>query len=109
MTLSEAAARVGRNAARVGLIATVSVIIVISTLLPLLKEPARSSDTRTLAAFAVPLALPERNAGLPALVKPAIEHRKSRRRLGITSERPMRPRGSCLHPTYSRQVPLLLP
>jgi hypothetical protein len=59
MTLSEAAARVG-------LIATVSVIIVISTLLPLLKEPARSSDTRTLAAFAVPLALPERNAGLPA-------------------------------------------
>ena len=58
MTLSEAAARVG-------LIATVSVIIVISTLLPLLKEPARS-DTRTVAAFAVPLALPERNAGVPA-------------------------------------------
>jgi hypothetical protein len=51
-------------AARVGLIATVSVIIVISTLLPLLKEPARSSDTRTLAAFAVPLA---RNARLPAI------------------------------------------
>ena len=59
MTLSEAAARIG-------LIATVSVIIVISTLLPLLKEPARSSDTRTLAAFAVPLALPERSAGVPA-------------------------------------------
>jgi hypothetical protein len=59
MTLSEAAARVG-------LIATVSVIIVISTLLPLLREPARSSDTRTLAAFAAPLALPERNAGVPA-------------------------------------------
>ena len=53
-------------AARVGLIATVSVIIVISTLLPLLKEPARSSDTHTVAAFAAPLALPERNAGVPA-------------------------------------------
>ena len=66
MTLIEAAARVGLNAAQVGLIATVSVIIVISTLLPLLKEPARSSATRTLAAFAVPLALPERNAG-PAI------------------------------------------
>src|SRR5262245_44182587 len=67
MTLSEAAARVGLKAARVGLIATVSIIIVINTLSPLLKEPARSSDTRTLAAFAVPLALPERNAGLPAI------------------------------------------
>ena len=58
MTSSEAAARVG-------LIATVSVIIVISTLLPLLREPARSSDTRTLAAFAALLAIPERNAGVP--------------------------------------------
>ena len=67
MTLSEAAARVGLNAARVGLIATVSIIIVINTLSPLLKEPARSSDTRALAAFAVPLSLPERNAGLPAI------------------------------------------
>jgi hypothetical protein len=67
MTLSEAAARVGFNTARVGLIATVSIIIVINTLSPLLKEPARSSDTRALAAFAVPLSLPERNAGLPAI------------------------------------------
>src|SRR5262245_23825691 len=54
-------------AGRLGLIATVSVIIVISTLAPMLKEPARSSDTRTLAAFAVPLTLPKRNAGLPAI------------------------------------------
>jgi hypothetical protein len=67
MTLSEAAARVALNTARVGLIATVSIIIVINTLSPLLKEPARSSDTRALAAFAVPLSLPERNAGLPAI------------------------------------------
>ena len=52
-------------AVRVGLIATVSVIVVINTLSPLLRQPSRSSDTRTLAAFAAPLAIPERNAGVP--------------------------------------------
>jgi hypothetical protein len=53
-------------AARVGLIATVSVIVVISTLSPLLRQPSRSNDTRTVVAFAAPLTIPEGNPGGPA-------------------------------------------
>jgi hypothetical protein len=62
--------------ARFGLIATVSVIVVVSTVAPLLKQPSPSVDRAALAAFAPPLAVPRDDAGpsasIPADNKPRL-------------------------------------
>jgi hypothetical protein len=53
-------------AARFGLIATVAVIIVISVIASLLKQPLPAEDTAPLAAFAPPIAVPSGTTGASA-------------------------------------------
>ena len=55
-----------RAAARFGLIATVAVIIVISVVASLLKQPLPAEDTGPMAAFAPPMVVPSGTTGAPA-------------------------------------------